>query len=184
MAEDIGESLVGAYLRYVERYQFVLFNTFLPPGEQVPVEQGEIDVIGIRLGDPRHVYFAEVTTHIEGMTYGGNKPTIQRVHKKLTKAHAFAEKHFPNDVHHFAVWSPRVPVGAMTKAFKEMASDFKNGGKELDFIINEEYGNRIQALVDVARNNSRATSDPAFRLLQVLTRIKTKQGQKQGHLTL
>ena len=60
MAEDIGESLVGAYFRYVRRCEFVLFNTFLPG------IQGEIDVIGIRLGTPRDVYFAEVTTHIEG----------------------------------------------------------------------------------------------------------------------
>ena len=77
MAEDIGESLVGAYLRYVERCEFVLFNTFLPG------IQGEIDVIGIRLGQPRDIYFAEVTTHLDGMTYGGNASTVSKIRSKL-----------------------------------------------------------------------------------------------------
>ena len=72
MAEDIGESLVGAYLRYVENCEFVLFNTFLPG------EQGEIDVIGIRLGKPRDIYVAEVTTHIEGMTTEVTNPPSRR----------------------------------------------------------------------------------------------------------
>lgn len=171
MAEDIGESLVGAYLRYVEECEFVLFNTFLPG------IQGEIDVIGIRLGSPRDVYFAEVTTHIEGMTYGGNASTVTKVKSKLERAEAFARERFPGDRHHFAVWSPRVPEGAMTTAFAGLVSEFEQRGERLGFVINKEYGDCVQRLVDVARSNSRATSDPSFRLLQVLTRVKTAEGR-------
>jgi hypothetical protein len=170
MAEDIGESLVGSYLRYVKNCEFVLFNTFLPEG------QGEVDVIGIRLGKPRDIYFAEVTTHIDGMSYGGNRATVEKIRSKLVRAQAFAEDRFPGDDHHFAIWSPHVPVGAMTRAFASMAEEFGAIGKHLDFIMNEEYGDRIQELVHQARSNSRATSDPAFRLLQVLSRVKTSTG--------
>jgi Holliday junction resolvase-like predicted endonuclease len=171
MAEDIGESLVGSYLRYVQNCEFVLFNTFLPG------EQGEIDVIGIRLGTPRDIYFAEVTTHIQGMTYGGNKSTVDKVRSKLERAEKFAQDRFPGDRHHYEVWSPRVPVGAMTKEFTAMSSAFQARGARLTFVMNEGYGDRVQALIEVAKTNSRATSDPAFRLLQVLARVRTAEGE-------
>ncbi len=170
MAEDIGESLVGSYLRYVRGCEFVLFNTFLPG------EQGEIDVIAIRLGTPRDIYFAEVTTHIEGMTYGGNKKTVEKVADKLVRAQRFAKEKFPDDQHHFEVWSPRVPVGAMTSAFATMSSEFEKRGDHLRFVMNRAYGDAVQELINVAKGNSEATSDPAFRLLQVLARVKTTDG--------
>jgi hypothetical protein len=170
MAEDMGESLVGSYLRYVKKCEFVLFNTYLAEG------QGEVDVIGIRLGSPRDIYFAEVTTHIEGMSYGGNEATVRKIRDKLLRAESFAEDRFPGDEHHFAIWSPRVPKGAMTKAFGGMSQEFKERGKRLDFMVNEIYGDRVQELINEARLNSRATSDPAFRLLQVLSRVKTDGG--------
>lgn len=171
MAEDIGESLVGAYLRYVEKCEFVLFNTFLPG------VQGEIDVIGIRLGTPRDVYFAEVTTHLEGMTYGGNKATVEKVRSKLLRAESFAEDRFPGDRHHFSVWSPRVPEGAMTTEFEAMSAAFDARGERLTFVINRHYGDRIEELIKVAKSNKRATSDPAFRLLQVLSVVRTSNGE-------
>lgn len=171
MAEDIGESLVGAFYRYVEGCEFVLFNTFLID------EQGEIDVIGIRLGEPRDIYFAEVATHIDGMNYGTTTETIAKVRAKLERAQAFARQRFPDDRHHYAIWSPRVPVGMTTTAFDAMAEEFRGRGERLNFIINAEYGNRVQQVIDAARTNGRATSDPAFRMLQVLTRAKSEGGR-------
>lgn len=170
MAEDIGESLVGSYLRYVQGCEFVLFNTFLPG------EQGEIDVIGIRLGTPRDIYFAEVTTHLDGMTYGGNKQTVAKVRDKLIRAQRFAQDKFPDDQHHFQVWSPRVAVGAMTIEFEAMSAEFEARGERLAFVVNRSYGDAVQRLIDVAQTNGKATSDPAFRLLQVLARVKTGEG--------
>lgn len=167
MAEDVGESLVGAYLRYVRGCEFVLFNTFLPG------EQGEIDVIGMKT-KPRAVYFAEVTTHLGGMTYGGNAATIDKIGKKLQRAKAFADLRFSGYDHYYEIWSPRVAVGKMTTAFDEMARQFSPG--RLSFIINQTYGDRIQELIKVARSNEKATSDPAFRLLQVLARVRTSDG--------
>jgi hypothetical protein len=53
MATDIGESLVGSYLRYIGGCEVVVYN--------VQTEgQGEVDVIGLRLGQPRFVWFCEV----------------------------------------------------------------------------------------------------------------------------
>lgn len=170
MADDVGESLVGAYFRYVEGCEFVLFNTFLPG------EQGEIDVIAIRLGTPRAIHFAEVTTHIQGMAYGRNNSTVDRVRAKLARARDFARLRFPDDVHHFSVWSPRVPEGAMTAAFETVAGEFAARGERLAFVVNREYGDRVQRLIDIAKRDTRATSDPAFRLLQILACVRTSSG--------
>lgn len=170
MAEDIGESLVGAYLRYVKGCEFVLFNTYLDG------EQGELDVIGIHQAEPRRVYFAEVTTHLEGMDYGGNRGTVERIAKKLERAKRFAAQRFPEHEHHFQVWSPRVAVGTMTGAFDDMASDLRARGTTLEFVINEKYGDAVNELLAVARTDARATSDPAFRLLQVLVRLRSSGG--------
>lgn len=124
MAEDIGESLVGSYLRYVQGCEFVLFNTYLPD------EQGEIDVIGIRLGTPRDIYFAEVTTHLDGMLYsGGNAGTAHKVRDKLARARHFGQIRFPDDRLHFQVWSPRVAVGVLTTAFDQMTTEFTTTGR-------------------------------------------------------
>lgn len=100
------------YLCYVSGCEFVLFNTLL---RRIQVE---IDVVGIRLGGPRarDVYFAGVTTHIEGMTSGGNSSTVEKIKNKLARAQDFARERFPGDTRHYSVWSPRVPEGAMTTA--------------------------------------------------------------------
>ena len=42
---DVGESVVGAYMRQVRGCHTVAFNTRLPQG------QGELDVVGVANGD-------------------------------------------------------------------------------------------------------------------------------------
>jgi hypothetical protein len=173
MSEDIGESLVGAYLRYVLGCEFLLYNTYLPS------EQGEIDVIGIRLGPPRDIYFAEVTTHLDGMLYGnGNKDTAQKIRDKLLRAQRFAKEKFRGDQHHFQIWSPRVAKGALTEEFATIAAEFAARDERLAFMVNGAYGDAVEELVRVARTNRAATSDPAFRLLQVLSIAQTSDARR------
>jgi hypothetical protein len=167
MPSDIGENLVGSYLRYVGGCEFVLYNSFLPS------IQGEIDVIGLRLTEPREVWFAEVTTHILGMQYGPKKDsTIQKLRDKLERAKDFAQAMFPDDVHRYEVWSPVVAKGWLTEAMQAMEQEYSDARLDVHFVINEEFTKRVQALVDAARKDSRATSEPAYRLLQVLARLK------------
>jgi hypothetical protein len=56
--EDIGESLVGSYLRHIERCDVVVYNNYFRD------QQREVDVVGIRRLAPREVILCEVTTHI------------------------------------------------------------------------------------------------------------------------
>jgi hypothetical protein len=167
VAEDIGENLVGSYLRYVEGCQFVIFNTHYPG------VQGEIDVVGMKLdGERRETWFCEVVTHIQGMLYGTYEQTLAKLRDKLLRASNFARDMFPNDAHRYEIWSPVVPKGRFTKAFDEMERKYTSDQLDLRFVINEEYTTRVQRLIEYARKHPSATSEPAYRLLQILTRLK------------
>ncbi len=162
---DIGESLVGAYMRYVEKCPIVLYNSFL--GDQ----QGEVDVAAVKPGqpgEPRVAYICEVTTHTAGMATN----TVGRIHDKLARLRQFAGVTFPDEKHRFQWWSPYVPRGATTKMFDGLRDDWNTEGRSLEFVINDEYTRRISALLDCARKNPSATSEPAFRMLQILTRLR------------
>ena len=77
---DIGESLVGAYMRQVRECDTVAYDTFLRSGP------GEIDVIGVKLGDgdtPPKVYLADVATHLDGLNYGGYETSVKKIRAKL-----------------------------------------------------------------------------------------------------
>lgn len=169
MAEDIGENLVGSYLRYVEQCDFIVYNA------QYPTVQSEIDVVGMRLsGGHREIWFCEVITHIDGTLYGTYEKTMLKLEAKILRAREFANAMFPDpaDHHRFEIWSPVVPVGKLTTQFEEMERRHNDDALDLHFVINGEYTARIQALIDHARTHSAATSDSAYRLLQVLTRLR------------
>lgn len=166
----MGESLVGSYMRYIRECEVLVYNTFLQG------QQGELDIIAVKT-DPRCVWFCEVTTHITGggmLIVGPDREnsTVSRTRKKLKRAREFADETFPGDEHRFEVWSPRVPVGKTTMAFDEIVQEFSDEGKALEFVINDVYTERIQQVIDHAKRNTSATSEPAYRLLQILTHLK------------
>jgi len=166
---DIGESIVGAYMRYIRECEVVVYNTFLRD------QQGEIDVVALKTGSPREVWLCEVTTHIGGMLYvgsGGSDGTISKLRDKLSRARAFAEVTFPGDPLHFEIWSPRVAKGKLTEAFDVLKAEAEAQGMDLDFVVNEDYTEKIRALANHARRNPSATSEPAYRMLQVLTHLR------------
>ncbi len=162
---DIGESLVGAYMRYVEGCPIVLYNSFLTN------QQGEVDVVAVKPahpGTPRVVHLCEVTTHIGGF----NTRTVLRVDDKLARLREFAQATFPDEQHRFQWWSPVVAKGTTTTRFEELCHVWADEGRSLEFVINEEYTRRIDALVQHARCNPSATSEPAYRMLQILTALR------------
>src|SRR4051812_15566949 len=95
---DLGESLVGAYMRHIERCTIVLYNSYFAD------QQGEVDVVAVKpqkAGQPRLVYLCEVTTHIRGMA----RTTVAKVPAKLKRLQAFADLTFPSEEHRFQWWS-------------------------------------------------------------------------------
>lgn len=171
MSGDIGESLVGAYLRHVEQCSIVTYNSFFAD------RQGEVDVVGVKLAGidkPRVVYICEVTTHTGGMLMvrRGKDATREVILEKLERLQAFAAITFPGEEYRYQWWSPYVAEGKLTKLFGELESAWAAEGRSLEFIVNADYTSRVGELVASARMNSSTTNEPAYRLLQILTRLR------------
>lgn len=154
---DIGESLVGAYMRQVRGCHTVAYNT------RVPGSQAELDVIGVKAGEPVTVWLAEVATHLDGLNYGGgNAQTAAKITTKVQAARSYAQQVYPEAEHVVELWSPIVPSG--------LVSLMNDTG--IAVVANEAYTDRIRELVAEARKASSLTGDDAFRLLQLLTRLR------------
>lgn len=167
MQSDIGESLVGSYLRHVRRCDLVLYNSFT--GDQ----QGEIDLIGIRTGERQEVWLCEVATHIRGLQYSASaEKSRAKLRSKIDRAKEYADRVFEGHDHHFEVWSPYVPVGAMTTWMAEESERRRGQSLDVNFMINEDYTSAISELIASAARTTSTTGEDAFRLLQILTHVR------------
>ena len=104
---EMGEYLVGAYLKLALDCDFIIYN-------QRITSQREIDVIGID-AKKNTVYLCEVATHLGGLNYGvTNKNTIQKISEKLKAFHEYGIKNMPNIKKVCMFWSHNVPRGYLT----------------------------------------------------------------------
>lgn len=156
---DIGEDLVGAYLREVVRCSLVDFN--VRTGEA----QGEIDVVGLRVegNQVTEVRLCEVSTHLGGLRgYGGDAPG--KIRMKIVGVKQYAESTYPGVPHHIEVWSPKVPA-AMQAKLALVLEEFP----DVTLVANSDYADRVRELASVARTVTAYRDSPSFRLLQILT---------------
>ena len=161
---DIGESLVGSYLRYIESCDFVHYETY---GEG----QGELDVLGMRLADKR-VWLCEVAIHLGGLEYGkGYAGSRDKVKQKIDRADVLAQRLFSDQQATFEFWSPRVPPG-LAHMLDELEHDYTGRGLDVTFITNERFTERIETLRERAAKDMKSTSEPAYRLLQILAHLR------------
>ncbi len=130
-------------------------------------------MIGIKADhQPPIAWFCEVTTHIQGLNYGGFAKTVEKIRDKIQRARRFALQTFPEHAHRYEIWSPVVPIGRLTSAFEELEREYDSEDLDVKFVINDLYSKRVVELIDHARGNPSATSEPAYRLIQVLTRLR------------
>jgi hypothetical protein len=160
---EIGEYVVGAYLKLVEHCNVVDYNA-RPPGGGIK-GLAEFDVIGLRFSD-QTVFFCEVATHLQGLEYGkGYADSAQRVRKKFEAQKAHAHEHLaPFSSRQFMLWSPRVPKGALLEALGEIEG--------LELVVNGTYMAKVEALKTLARETAADVGNPFFRTLQLLERLK------------
>jgi hypothetical protein len=162
MPTEMGEYIVGAYLRIVEHCDFIDYNVRSIEGGLKGLN--ELDVLGLRFKD-RTAYVCEVTTHIRGLLYKNNKATVEGVKLKYGRQKEYAGeflRNFPN--RHFMFWSPRVPAGYITKGLRRI--------RGLELVINADYAQCIDELRRKARTMSNDTGNPFFRALQILERLR------------
>ena len=133
---EVGEYLVGAYLKLEIGCDVVDYNVRAPGGGQRGQE--EFDVVGLSFAD-RAAYICEVATHIRGLDYGGYDETVARVRKKHARQRAYAEEFLRDFAHvRYMLWAPVVPVGALTRRLAEIDS--------LELVITCAYPDRVGEL--------------------------------------
>lgn len=160
MATEMGEYIVGAYLKLVLECDVVDYNT-RPPGGGLK-GLGELDVIGFSFAK-RRSYLCEVTTHLDGLLIGQNAgATIKKLADKHERQRAYADQYLSDFEHHFMFWSPVVRAG--------LVPPLKQIGFEL--FINDQYAAAIGQLREKARASTADANNPAFRVLQILEHLR------------
>ena len=162
MTTDIGEFIVGAFLKVCEECDFIDYNV-RPPGGGLD-GLGELDVIGLNL-KTNTAYLCEVTTHIRGILYKNNKETVRRITSKHQRQKEYAEKYLNNfDTHRFMFWSPVVPVGYVTDGLAQLT--------DLEPFINGRYKQSIEELKSYARDSTHDIGNPFMRMLQITEHLR------------
>ena len=161
---EIGEYLVGAYLKIIKKCDFVDYNV-RPPGGGLE-GLNELDVVGLDFKN-KTAYLCEVTTHITGLLYKDNKTTIEKIKKKYKRQKEYADKYLPGFLNrHFMFWSPVVPKGYVTKELEKIDG--------LELVINKKYTQCIDELRIKAKELTNDVGNPFFRMLQILEHLKKR----------
>mgnify|MGYP003589915457 CR=1 FL=1 len=170
--ENIGETLVGDYLKIILGCDFVEYNLYTPD------VQGEIDVVGIN-AKGKQIYICEVATHlVTGLMYVNQKEktpdNVDRFVKKFTKNIEYANKYFPEYEKRFMLWSPIVKnqkTGAkfnQTDDIANIKTEIMNRYQvEIEVICNQDYMDCLNQLRDYARTETKELKSPALRLFQI-----------------
>jgi len=162
MLTDIGEYIVGAYLKLKLDCDFVDYNVRPPGGGLEGLH--ELDVIGLDFKNSI-AYLCEVTTHIRGLLYEDNATTVERIKKKHERQKEYASNYLTDFAEvHYMFWSPVVPVGYITGHLAEIDG--------LELRINRKYKECVEELREVARVTTHDTRNPFFRMLQILEHLR------------
>ncbi len=162
MTAEMGEYVVGAYLKLEEGCDFVDYNVRPPGGGLRGLE--ELDVVALNLKS-NTAYICEVTTHIRKLLYKDNKTTIERVKLKHRRQRQYAKKYLKNFKNHrFMFWSPVVPQGFLTENLARI--------RGLELIINGKYKECVNKLQSRAHAEAQNTGNPFFRALQILEHMR------------
>lgn len=162
MTAEMGEYVVGAYLKLEEGCDFVDYNVRPPGGGLKGLE--ELDVVGLNFKSET-AYLCEVTTHIKGLLYVDNRTTVERVKNKYRRQCQYAEQYLSNfTTHRFMFWSPVVPRGYLTENLGRIEG--------LDLVLNGRYRECVDKLLERARVEAQDTGNPFFRALQILEHLR------------
>lgn len=171
--QNIGEEIVGEYLKYCEACQFIQYNL------STPDIQGEIDVVGLNLADKR-LYVCEVAIHLEtGLQYVDNKnnkpANVERLTKKFAKDVEYARKYFPDFTPIAMFWCPVVRNQSGKKAIHNQMRDIqaihdaieRTHHIQVDMVVNERFQEYLVRLREVAAQITEECKSPVMRLLQI-----------------
>lgn len=165
MNTEMGEYVVGAYLKLKESCDFVSYN--VRPPESGLAGLAEIDVVGLNFTN-HTAYLCEVTTHLDGLLYGSSYDyTANKIREKFERLQYYAKNYLDEfQMIKYMFWSPRVPKGRLTIMLNEIE---KIG---LEMVLNEKYRKCLEYLRSEARKTTRDVGNPFFRALQILEHVR------------
>ena len=162
MIVDIGEQIVGAYLRIINKCDYINYN--VKPNTTGLETLDEFDIVGFNFINSS-VYMCEVTTHLNGINYGSYEKTIRKVNEKYKKQRKYAENYlnmFRNI--YFQYWSPVIPEGKLLKALLNIDG--------LYFIANKEYTEKINELKKEIISIKSITNNDFIRIIQIMQNLR------------
>lgn len=169
MQTNIGEYIVGAYLRIIKGCDIIDYNA-RPPEEGLRGLE-ELDVIGLDF-QKKTAYLCEAATHIRGTLYRDNKTTVEKIKKKFERQKAYAKKYLPDFPNcYYMFWAPVVSRGYITKNLEKLSG--------LELMINENYTHCIDELREKAKIMTNDIGNPFFRTLQILEHLRRNKLYEQ-----
>lgn len=179
---NIGEELVVAYLQHIKGCDFTQQNLYTPD------VQGEIDVVGISLADPRTIYVCEVAVHlVTGLLYtkGSAPNNVAKLTEKFSRDIEFARKYFPDYKQHFMLWSPVIKnskasaVLNQERDLREIDEQIKSKYQvSIEFVVNADFQSRLDELRDYAGSKTEELKNPVLRLFQIEQALKKHLAKK------
>jgi hypothetical protein len=175
--QNTGEELVGEYLKWCCKCEFVEYNL------NTKDVQGEVDVIGLNIAK-HEVYVCEVAIHLEtGLQYVNGKTkrpdNVAKLTTKFSKDYKYVEKYFPGWTVKLMFWSPIIKNQKPTsktnqkRDLEAIRSNIKNKfGVELDMIVGKKFQECLDQLRGVAAEKTRELKSPVMRMLQIEEKLK------------
>jgi hypothetical protein len=183
---EVGEEIVGAYLKECLGCDFVEYNYDLG------AKQAECDVVGFDIRKKR-VYLCEVTTHTQGLLYVNQKTrqpdTETRLKRKFNSVVSYARARFTDFDCRFMFWSPIVPKAGPDAKYNAWSAivSLKEYCRtelqvELQTVTNEEYLNKLLELRALAKTKGSDSPFPILRFLQIEEKLREHLSKR--HKTL
>ena len=157
MQTEIGEYIVGAYLKYLLNCDVVDYNVRDPNGGLIGLN--EIDVIGLRFSD-KTAFICEVTTHTSKS--GINKKAELKMLNKFTVNRNYSIKNLKKFNSIFMLWSPKINSATLNRIMTQL-DKFK-----IEYFVNQKYLEALVELNNFSKVNKKDTSNPFIRFLQIL----------------
>lgn len=163
MRLDMGEYVVGAYLKIIKGCDFVDYDVKFPGGGREGLN--ELDVLGLDLKN-REAYLCEVATNLRGVVYRNRKTALEKIRAKYARQKQYASRYLKDfSDEHFMLWSPVVPKGTVA-GLKKI--------RGLDLVLNSTYALCLDELREEAKKTTREIGNPSFRMLQILEHLRRK----------
>ena len=177
---NIGEELVSTYLEHIEGCNFIQQNVYTPD------VQGEIDVVGIKLNDPKTIFICEVAIHLTtGLRYVKDKQpnNVNKLFDKFSKDIDYANKYFVGYIKRIMLWSPIVKsskAGSKHDQIRDLEElqqkIVEKYSIELEFIINDKFLVCMNRLRLHATQKTEELKSPVLRLMQIEEYLKKHVG--------